>query len=188
MTEESLELPLMLGGFSTALKAMQPQLEDFGKRIQQQVAAAPKNEKPVRLIDDIQLQDMEVLKTGLKNALSGVTGLGKTVLIGPMRPESGSSTIIDKALAAQFWWSAAQAEAACCGSKLYAGTLHYAINGSHTIAAVDYLAFIAFLRTRSKPDKDTSTGSTSLSSVSSVSPAQCRASFRNMDEALAHCA
>ena len=187
VTEEMLEMPTMIGGFSAAMKALHPQVQEFGKRVLQTLANAPKGEKPVRLIDDINIADMAVLKTSLKQALSGVKGLGKTVLIGPLGPESGSSTIIDKALPAQFWWSQAQAEATSCGSKQYAGTLHFTISGSHTIAAVNYLAFIAFLRTRGKTDKGTSSGSTSLSSVSSVSPVQTRTAFRNMDEALAHC-
>ena len=89
VTQESLELPMMIGGCSAGvLNNLKDSITGFGKPVQEQSRSAPKGENLSRLIDDIGASELQHFKSGLKDSVAGLPELGSSVLIGPAHPEN----------------------------------------------------------------------------------------------------
>ena len=125
-------------------------------------------------------QSFSILKVGLQIVLQDYQSWVHL----SAHPEN-TPTLVSKFLSSQFWLGASQSEATSFGSEMFCGTLHCAVTGQHTLAAVDVVSFLGFLRTREKGEAGAA--SASLSMVNAVSAMQLRSLFRIMDEALAHC-
>ena len=68
VTQESLELPMMIGVCSAGvLNHLKDNITGFGKRVQEHLGSAPKGEKISRLTDDIGASELQRLKRGLKD-------------------------------------------------------------------------------------------------------------------------